>query len=80
MFTWFSKVIKKTMRACTAINSTAPLFGVMGWFIFSEVMFSRPFSGALYYVRNFAVPWLGGEGEKEFPICSGRNFKRLAVS
>ena len=36
----------------------------MGWFIFSEVMFFAAFFGALFYVRNFAVPWLGGDGEK----------------
>ena len=36
----------------------------MGWFIFSEVMFFAAFFGALFYVRNFSVPWLGGDGEK----------------
>ena len=36
----------------------------MGWFIFSEVMFFAAFFGALFYVRHFAVPWLGGEGDK----------------
>jgi cytochrome c oxidase subunit 3 len=36
----------------------------MGWFIFSEVMFFAAFFGALFYVRSFAVPWLGGEGDK----------------
>jgi len=34
----------------------------MGWVIFSEVMFFAVFFGALFYVRNLAVPWLGGEG------------------
>jgi cytochrome c oxidase subunit 3 len=36
----------------------------MGWFIFSEVMFFAAFFGALFYVRMFAIPWLGGEGAK----------------
>tara|TARA_B100000886_G_scaffold268433_1_gene192509 strand:- start:666 stop:1334 length:669 start_codon:yes stop_codon:yes gene_type:complete len=36
----------------------------MGWFIFSEVMFFFAFFGALFYIRQFSVPWLGGEGEK----------------
>ena len=36
----------------------------MMWFIFSEVMFFAAFFGALFYVRTFSVPWLGGEGEK----------------
>jgi cytochrome c oxidase subunit 3 len=31
------------------------------WFIFSEVMFFAAFFGALYYIRVFSVPWLGGE-------------------
>jgi len=34
----------------------------MIWFIFSEVMFFSAFFGALYYARELAVPWLGGEG------------------
>ncbi len=36
----------------------------MFWFIFSEVMFFAAFFGALFYARFFAIPWLGGEGEK----------------
>ncbi|KZC36267.1 UNVERIFIED_ORG: MFS transporter, partial [Rhodanobacter sp. FW104-R5] len=34
----------------------------MMWFIFSEVMFFGAFFGALFYVRMFSVPWLGGHG------------------
>lgn len=34
----------------------------MMWFIFSEVMFFAVFFGALFYARNLAVPWLGGDG------------------
>src|SRR3546814_8381246 len=34
----------------------------MMWFIFSEVMFFGAFFGALFYIRMFSVPWLGGEG------------------
>jgi len=33
----------------------------MIWFIFSEVMFFAAFFGALFYVRMYSVPWLGGE-------------------
>jgi cytochrome c oxidase subunit 3 len=36
----------------------------MSWFIFSEVMFFAAFFGALFYTRMFAVPWLGGEGDR----------------
>ena len=34
----------------------------MGWFIVSEVMFFAAFFGALYYAREFSIPWLSGEG------------------
>jgi cytochrome c oxidase subunit 3 len=33
----------------------------MAWFIFSEVMFFAAFFGALYYVRNFSLPWIGAD-------------------
>jgi cytochrome c oxidase subunit 3 len=36
----------------------------MMWFIFSEVMFFAAFFGALFYARQYSVPWLGGEGVK----------------
>jgi cytochrome c oxidase subunit 3 len=36
----------------------------MMWFIFSEVMFFAAFFGALFYARQFSVPWIGGEGVK----------------
>ena len=36
----------------------------MIWFIFSEVMFFAAFFGALFYARELAVPWIGGEGVK----------------
>jgi cytochrome c oxidase subunit 3 len=36
----------------------------MGWFIFSEVMFFAAFFGALFYARQWAVPWLGGDEAK----------------
>jgi len=31
----------------------------MSWFIFSEVMFFAAFFGALFYARQYSVPWLG---------------------
>ncbi len=31
----------------------------MAWFIFSEIMFFAAFFGALLYVRQFSVPWIG---------------------
>ncbi|MGI8560981.1 MAG: cytochrome c oxidase subunit 3, partial [Luteimonas sp.] len=35
----------------------------MVWFIFSEVMFFAAFFGALFYARNYSLPWLGGTGD-----------------
>lgn len=64
MFTWFSKVIKENHAGMYSDQLNKSFVWGMGWFIFSEVMFFAAFFGALYYVRNFAVPWLGGEGEK----------------
>ena len=36
----------------------------MSWFIFSEVMFFAAFFGALFYAREFSVPWLGDLNNK----------------
>ncbi len=64
MFNWFSKVIKENHAGMYSDQLNRSFVWGMSWFIFSEVMFFAAFFGALYYVRNFAVPWLGGEGEK----------------
>jgi cytochrome c oxidase subunit 3 len=34
----------------------------MFWFIASEVLFFASFFGALFYVREIVMPWLGGQG------------------
>ena len=61
---WFSVVMKESKAGLdTPQLNNSYVFG-MGWFIFSEVMFFFAFFGALFYIRQFAVPWLGGEGEK----------------
>tara|TARA_A100001388_G_scaffold132100_1_gene97811 strand:+ start:2966 stop:3886 length:921 start_codon:yes stop_codon:yes gene_type:complete len=61
---WWAAVIRESQAGLDtpALNSSY-VYG-MGWFIFSEVMFFFAFFGALFYIRSFAVPWLGGEGEK----------------
>src|SRR3990167_2565110 len=51
LFGWFGNVIKESRCG-------------MSWFIFSEVMFFAAFFGVLFYVRTWAGPWLGGEGDK----------------
>ena len=64
MFFWFSKVIQENDDGLNnPMLKSSYVYG-MSWFIFSEVMFFFAFFFALAYIRNFAVPWLGGEGEK----------------
>jgi len=64
LFFWFSKVIKENFAGLVSPQLNRSYVWSMGWFIFSEVMFFAAFFGALFYVRSFAVPWLGGEGDK----------------
>ncbi len=62
LFGWFADVIGESLRKY--YNNQVDVSFRMGmmWFIFSEVMFFAAFFGALFYARNFAVPWLGGHG------------------
>ncbi len=64
MYVWFGTVIRENHANMYSPQMKRSYVWGMGWFIFSEVMFFAAFFGALYYVRNFAVPWLGGEGDK----------------
>lgn len=64
MYSWFSTVIKEHQAGMNSAQLQKSYVWGMGWFIFSEVMFFAAFFGALFYVRNFSIPWLGGEGEK----------------
>lgn len=58
---WFGEVIGESEGGL--YNAQVGLSFRMGmfWFIFSEVMFFAAFFGALFYSRNMAIPWLGGE-------------------
>lgn len=62
LFGWFRTVIGESLSG--AYNKQVDVSFRMGmmWFIFSEVMFFCAFFGALFYARNFSVPWIGGEG------------------
>jgi cytochrome c oxidase subunit 3 len=63
---WFGAVIKESeARLYNAAVDRSFRMGMM-WFIFSEVMFFAAFFGALFYARQFSIPWLGGEGVKFF--------------
>jgi len=64
LFQWFSTVIRENHAGLNSDQLKRSYVWGMSWFIFSEVMFFAAFFGALYYVRNFSVPWLGGLGDK----------------
>ena len=61
---WWAIIIRESQAGLdTPALNNSYVYG-MAWFIFSEVMFFFAFFGALFYIRSFAIPWLGGEGEK----------------
>ena len=63
IFGWFGTVIHENQTGLYDNKQLDRSFRWgMCWFIFSEVMFFGVFFGALYYCRNFSVPWLSGEG------------------
>jgi cytochrome c oxidase subunit III len=64
LFGWFGSVIKESRSGLYSPQMDRSFRWGMMWFIFSEVMFFAAFFGALFYVRVFALPWLGGEGDK----------------
>ncbi|WP_417543521.1 cytochrome c oxidase subunit 3 [Marinobacter sp.] len=64
LFGWFGSVIKESRSGLYSAQMDRTFRWGMSWFIFSEVMFFAAFFGALFYARVFAVPWLGGEGDR----------------
>ena len=63
---WFGTVISESENRYYNDEVDRSFRMGMMWFIFSEVMFFAAFFGALFYARQFSVPWLGGEGAKYF--------------
>ncbi|MFA7553175.1 MAG: cytochrome c oxidase subunit 3 [Spongiibacteraceae bacterium] len=63
LFVWFSTTIRENRAGMNSAQLKHSYAIGMQWFIFSEVMFFAAFFGALWYVRNLAGPWLGGEGD-----------------
>ena len=61
---WWRDTVKESLANMNSAQLDVSYRMGMMWFIFSEVMFFAAFFGALFYVRMFSVPWLGGEGEK----------------
>ena len=56
LFRWFGSVIKESPAYNMDVDRSFRMG--MSWFIFSEVMFFAAFFGALYYLRQLAIPWL----------------------
>ena len=61
---WFGNVINESMSGMYSPQLSRSFRLGMMWFIFSEAMFFLAFFGALFYIRVFSIPWLGGEGAK----------------
>ena len=75
LFFWFRKVVQEHLAGLDSAQLNQSFVYGMAWFIFSEVMFFAAFFGALFYVRTFSVPWLGGEGEKGLANMLWENFQ-----
>jgi cytochrome c oxidase subunit 3 len=59
MIRWFGQVVGESEGGLYNKQVDLSFRWGMAWFIFSEVMFFAAFFGTLFYVRQFAVPWLG---------------------
>ena len=75
LFGWFGSVIKESHQGLYSPQMDRSFRWGMSWFIFSEVMFFAAFFGALFYVRTWAGPWLGGEGDKGVANMLWPNFE-----
>ena len=63
LFGWFGDVIRESIAGHYNRQVDTSFRMGMVWFIFSEVMFFAAFFGALFYARQYALPWLGGAGD-----------------
>ena len=63
LFKWFGDVIRESLQGFYNKQVDTSFRMGMVWFIFSEVMFFAAFFGALFYARQYALPWLGGVGD-----------------
>jgi cytochrome c oxidase subunit 3 len=59
---WFGAVINESMADRYNAQVDRSFRQGMFWFIASEVFFFLSFFGALWYIRNVAMLWLGGDG------------------
>ena len=60
MYGWFGQVITESLDGFYSKQVDTTFRWSMGWFIFSEVMFFAAFFGALFYARQYSIPWLDG--------------------
>ena len=63
---WFTDAARESEKGLYSKRVDVSYRWSMAWFIFSEVMFFSAFFGALYYARNYSVPWLGDLDSKQF--------------
>ena len=56
---WFAQVIGESEKGTYNMQVDRSFRWSMGWFIVSEVMFFAAFFGALFYIRQFSIPWIG---------------------
>ena len=63
---WFATVINESENGAYNEQVDHSFRWGMSWFIFSEVVFFGVFFGALFYARQWIVPWLAGEGDNFF--------------
>lgn len=61
LFRWFGQVIGESESGRYNLQVDRSYRWGMSWFIFSEVMFFAVFFGALFYMRQFSVPWVAAE-------------------
>lgn len=66
VFGWIGQVVHESETGTYNLQVDHSFRIGMGWFIFSEVMFFAAFFGSLFYARELAVPWLGGEGNNVY--------------
>ncbi len=64
LFGWFANVIDESEKGLYSKRVDISFRWSMGWFIFSEVFFFAAFFGALYYIRQIALPELGDSTHK----------------
>jgi cytochrome c oxidase subunit 3 len=62
LWSWWRDAIRESQGGLYSAQMDRSFKQGMLWFIMSEVMFFAAFFGALLYVRQLIIPWLGGEG------------------